>query len=485
VSHALPANPSTAAPPSAPTRWRWGALVLLCVAQFMVILDVTVVNVALPAIGADLRLDRATLTWVVTAYTLTFGGLLLLGGRLSDTIGRRRTFLIGLGLFTAASLASGLAESGTALVVSRAAQGVGAALLSPAALSIVTTTFHGPERHRALGIWAAIGSAGAAVGVLLGGALTSGPGWEWAFFINVPVGVLVAALVPAMVPATPRTRVEGRIDVLGAISVTAAVGLLIFGLIRAGDDGWDAATTLMPLAGAVGFAALFVWVERTARTPLVRLVVLTQRPLLAGSVVMFAASGLLISAFFITSLYLQHLLGFTALHTGLVFLPVAIAITIGAHLGSRAISQIGGRKVAVTGFATAAVGAALLTRIPADGQVLTDVLPGFLLLAAGLGAAFVAATTEALGHIPAQDAGLGSGVINTSHELGAAFGVAMMSTIAGASVAGSTVGGPPPVDGFQNAFLACAVVAVLTAVAALALLPAGRPPSTDGRVFAH
>jgi EmrB/QacA subfamily drug resistance transporter len=451
----------------------------------MVILDVTVVNVALPAIGADLRLDRASLTWVVTAYTLTFGGLLLLGGRLSDTIGRRRTFLIGLGLFTAASLASGLADSGTMLVASRAAQGIGAALLSPAALSIVTTTFHGRERHRALGIWATIGGAGAAVGVLLGGALTSGPGWEWAFLIYVPVGVVVAAALPALVAASPRTRVRGRIDVLGAVSVTAAVGLLIFGLVRAGDDGWDAATTLVPLAAAVAFAALFVWIERTARTPLVRLSVLTQRPLLAGGVVMFAASGLLISAFFITSLYLQQLLGFTALRTGLVFLPVAIAIIVGAHLGSRAIGRIGGRKVAVAGFAAAALGAALLTRLPADGQVLTDVLPGFLLLAAGLGAAFVAATTGALGHIPAQDAGLGSGVINTSHELGAAFGVALMSTIAGASVAGGTVGGLPPVDGFQNAFVACVVVAVLTALAALALLPAGRPPSTDGHVFAH
>src|SRR5215217_981264 len=267
---------------------RWQALVLLCLAQFMVILDITVVNVALPAIGADLSLDRAALTWVVTAYTLCFGGLMLLGGRLADLLGRRRMFLAGLATFTLASLGAGLAGDGTVLVAARALQGVGAALLSPAALSIITTTFQGRERYRALGVWAALGGAGAAVGVLLGGTLTSGPGWPWVFFVNVPVGVLVAAAVPATVATSPRSSAQG-VDVPGAVAITAGVGLLLLG----------------------GFVAL----ERTVAAPLVDLRLLASRPVAAGYGVMLAASGLLISGFFLNSLLLQRVMGLTALGT--------------------------------------------------------------------------------------------------------------------------------------------------------------------------
>src|SRR5215217_962489 len=286
MRHAAPAPPDHRHDLSDPRRWQ--ALVLLCLAQFMVILDITVVNVALPAIGADLSLDRAALTWVVTAYTLCYGGLMLLGGRLADLLGRRRMFLAGLATFTLASLGAGLAGDGTVLVAARALQGVGAALLSPAALSIITTTFQGRERYRALGVWAALGGAGAAVGVLLGGTLTSGPGWPWVFFVNVPVGVLVAAAVPATVATSPRSSAQG-VDVPGAVAITAGVGLLLLG----------------------GFVAL----ERTVAAPLVDLRLLASRPVAAGYGVMLAASGLLISGFFLNSLLLQRVMGLTALGT--------------------------------------------------------------------------------------------------------------------------------------------------------------------------
>lgn len=244
---------------------RWAALALICVAQFMLILDVTVVNVALPDMAADLHLDRATLTWAVTAYTLCFGGLMLLGGRLADALGARRTLLAGLTLFTAASLVTGLAGGAATLLGGRIAQGVGAALLSPAALSIVTTTFHGPERNKALGVWAAIGGSGAAAGVLIGGALTDGPGWQWVFFINVPIGLAVLATLPALVPT--RAPQPARLDLPGALLVTAGTGLLIYGLVEAGDSGWSDAATLLPLAAAVALYAGFAAVERASRAP--------------------------------------------------------------------------------------------------------------------------------------------------------------------------------------------------------------------------
>jgi EmrB/QacA subfamily drug resistance transporter len=476
-------DPSTHAL-AAPDPRRWRALVLLCLAQFMVILDVTVVNVALPVIGRDLALDRAALTWVVTAYTLCFGGLMLLGGRLADAIGRRRTFLTGLGLFTIASLASGLAGNAAMLVASRAAQGAGAALLSPAALSMITTSFHGAERRRALGVWAAIGGGGAAVGVLLGGALAAGPGWQWVFFINVPVGIAVAAGAAATLTAARRQR-SGSVDLAGALIVTSATGLLIYGLVRAGDTGWGAAWTLVPLAAGLALAAMLLPVERAVRAPLVRLELLTRRPLVAGTLLMLATSGLLLSSFFLSSLYLQRVLGFSALRTGLVFLPVALAITLGAHLGARAVGRLGPRPVAAVGFALAAVGAALLSGLGADGQGLVDLLPGFLIAAGGLGATLVTATTTAMAQIDPRHAGMTSGLINTCHELGAALGVAFASTIASSSVGTSQAGGAIVTGGFGDAFLASAVVAALVAVAALWLPPPGRPAPTDEPMPIH
>jgi EmrB/QacA subfamily drug resistance transporter len=469
--------PQTAGALTADKR-RWVVLALLGFAQFMLIIDVTVVNVALPSIGRDLGLDRSGLTWTVTAYTLVFGSLLLLGGRLADSFGRRTMFLTGLGLFTASSLASGLAPDGTVLVAARAAQGIGAALLSPAALSIITTTFQGSERARALGVWAALAGSGAAVGVVLGGLLAAGPGWQWIFFINVPVGIAVGVGVVRLVTAGAASRGVGSLDIPGVLAAAATVGLLLFGLIGAGDEGWGSISTLGALSLAVATGALFVWLESVASVPLVRLEMLGRRALSASLAVFLAASGLLGAAFFLNSLYLQRLLGLSALEVGLAFLPVALATIFGAHLASNAIVRVGGRPTALIGLTLAALGAAYLTRLPAHGDVIADVLPGFIALAGGIGMTFVSATTTAFSEVAHHDAGTASGLVNTSHELGLALGVAIASTVAAGSLAGS--GG---VAGFQTAFLALATVAV-AALPGAVLLPAGRL-TTDTPILGH
>ncbi|MGW9434792.1 MFS transporter [Streptomyces sp. NPDC055607] len=489
---------------AAPNPRRWLILTLLCMAQFMLIVDVTVVNVALPTIGEQLSIGPGVLTWVITAYALFFGSLLLLGGRLGDLLGRRRMFLVGLGLFTTASLVCGLADSGGALIAARSVQGVGAAIMSPAAMALVMLVFQGPERNRALGIWAAIGGTGAAFGVLLGGVLVSGPGWEWAFFVNVPIGLVVLAAVPALVkdrdlvmPAHGHGHGEAHghdaahghgqaphtFDLPGALLMTLTPALLIYGLVQARDHGFGAVSAWLPLLGALLGGFLFVVAERAAAAPLVRLPFLTRRPMVGGSLVMLAASGVLISAFFICSFYLQHVMGFSALKTGLAFLPVAVATTIGAHLGSQAIARLGWRTTVAGGMGIAAVGALLLTGLERDGSAWTQVLPGFTLLAFGLGAGFVCAITSAMHGVEHQDAGLGSGLVNTCHELGAALGIALIAAVAGASLEGGSTA--PPVDGFGSAFAVCAAISAAAALAGLILLPKGRPDPSAGPVFAH
>jgi EmrB/QacA subfamily drug resistance transporter len=482
--HTLPVPASAPHPPSADPR-RWWVLVWLSLAQLMVILDITVVNVALPSIGTDLQLDRTSLTWVVTAYTLCFGGLLLLGGRLADTRGRRRIFLAGLGVFTLASLASGLANTGTTLVAARAAQGVGAALLAPAALAIITTTFHGSERNRARGIWAAIAGAGAAVGVLASGLLVQYASWRWVFLLNLPVGIGVAGFVPTVVAATRPAPAAQQIDVPGALTGTLATAAVIYGLVTAGSDGWAATSTVVPLGAGLVVAGGFVAIQRTTREPLVPLGLLARRPLLAGQLVMLSAAGLLLGTFFLASLYLQRLHGSTALATGLVFLPAALATIAASNLAARAVSHLGARPVAAAGFSLATAGTLLLSRLPADASILVDLLPGLLLATAGLGAGLVVATTTAMAHVDQAQAGVTSGLLNTGHELGASLGVAVVSTIAAASITSDPVAGRPPVGGFDRAFLACAVVAAAAAVATGWLLPPGRPSATNRPRFTH
>jgi EmrB/QacA subfamily drug resistance transporter len=477
---APPSTTSGPRPTSALRSRRWWALVLLGVAQFMIILDVTVVNVALPSIGMDLGLGRAGLTWVVTIYSLAFGGFMLLGGRTADVLGHRRTFVVGVVLFTLASLASGLSLGGIALVVARAVQGLGAALASPAALAIVVTTFEGSERDRALGVWAALGAAGAAAGGLLGGALVSGPGWRWIFFINVPVGVAVASLVRAVVSAGNAGRRDRQLDLGGAVLATVGVGLLIYGLTIAGDRGFGSPWPAVSLLAGTAVLAAFARVEQRHPSPLLRLGVLARRPVAVGALLMLVAAGLLVGNFFVTSMLMQRALDVSAFHTGLAFLPVAIATAIGAHLGARLVGHVGPRATGVAAFGVTAVGLAWLALLPVSPRVPIDVLPGFLVAALGLGAAFVTAMSTALGDVTEAEAGVTGSVVNTSHELGAAIGVAFVSAIAGAALGAGEV-----TAGYVHAYFASAVAAALVGVVAGRLLPSARPMSHHGRHFAH
>ncbi|UGT70944.1 MFS transporter [Nocardia gipuzkoensis] len=461
------------AEPADPRRWR--ALALLAIAQFMLILDITVVTVALPDIGRDLELSRAATTWVITAYTLLFGGLMIFGGRAADLFGARRMVLLGLAVFTGSSLLAGLAVNAPMLVGGRIGQGIGAALLSPAAMSIVTTIFQGSERNKALGVWGALGGVGAAVGVLAGGLLTAGPGWEWIFFVNVPVGVALLAVMTRVVPDRPAQRGAG-IDVLGAVLVTAAAGAAIFGLINAGDEGWARASTLLALAAAIVAGGVFCAYQFRAVNPLLDPRLLMRRPVAAGAVLMFVATGLLITGFFLGSFYLQQAKGYSALATGLLFVPVALGTIAGAHNAGHFIGRFGYRPVGVAGLAVAAAGAA----VPGLWNGTLPLVIGLTVAAAGQGATIVTATTTALANVEHSQAGVASGLVNTFHEVGSAFGVAVTSTIAAVSL--RTLGVDP--SGFTDAFTASAVLALVVAVAAAAFIPSGKPP-VGLRVSAH
>ena len=461
------------APTQAAPRRRWIALTLLCLAQFMLILDITAVNVALPGIGTGLHLGREGLTWTVTAYTLCFGSLMILGGRLADALGARRVILAGLVLFTSASAATGAAHNSATLLAGRAGQGVGAALLSPAALALVTTLFQGPERGRALGIWAGLGGAGSALGNVIGGALTAGLGWRWIFYINLPVGILVLATLPALVGASPRRAAAG-LDAPGALLVTGGTGALIYGLVKAGGSGWGSTAGLVPLALAAGAYTVFAFTERRAADPLLDVRIFARRPVLTGAFLMLAGTGLLFGFFFLGSIYLQHVRGWSALATGLLFLPMAAGAAAGAHLGSRLMGVIGTRQVAVPALVLAATGSALLTRLNDTASPWLILLPGLVIGAIGIGAVFVTATTTALANVPAHEAGLASAVVNTFHEVGGGIGVAVLSTIAAASITRGTI------TGFADAFKASTVIAIAAALAAAFLIPAGKARPAGG-----
>jgi len=457
----------------APGRRRWAVLALLCLAQFMLILDITAVNVALPSIGAGLHLGREGLTWTVTAYTLCFGSLMILGGRLADALGARRVMLAGLVLFVAASAATGVAPDAATLLGGRVGQGVGAALLSPAALAIVTVLFQGPERGKALGIWAGLAGAGSALGNVLGGALTAGPGWRWIFYINLPVGILVLATLPALVAASPR-RAAGRLDALGALLVTGGTGALIYGLVKAGDSGWGSAAALVPLAAAAVLYTVFAVAERRTAAPLLDVRMFTRRPVLTGALLMLAGTGLLFGFFFLGSIYLQHVRGWSALATGLLFLPMAVAAGAGANLGGHLAGVLGTRKVAACALALAAIGSALLTRLNGTASPWLILLPGLVIGAAGIGAVFVTATSTALANVAEHEAGLASAVVNTFHEVGGGIGVAVLSTVAAAGIAGGAV------SGFTHAFTVSTAVAVVAALAAVFFIPAGKARPAGG-----
>jgi EmrB/QacA subfamily drug resistance transporter len=463
-----PREPQEAADPR-----RWEALAAVSLAQLMLILDLTVVNVALPALGADLGLSRMSFTWAVSVYGLVFGGLLLLGGRLADVFGPRPMMLTGVVIFTLASLASGLAQHATLLIGGRVGQGVGAALLSPAALATITGLFHGEERNKALSVWASLGGVGFAAGVLIGGLLTAGPGRRWVFFLNVPVGLVLLAAIRAVVPPRRPDRAAGRIDVLGAATATAATGSLIYGMLNAGDAGWADLETLLPIAAALVLYGVFVVVERTVRTPLLPPSLLTRRQIVTGAFLMLIAAGVLIADLFLGSQYLQHLRGLGALETGLFFLPAALGLMIGAIAAGRLVGTIGTRPVAVVGLVLVALGNGLLIGLSADGNVYVEALPGTVLFALGGGPLFVCATTSALGRVGQHEAGLVSGVVNTCNQLGGAICVAVASTFAAAGLART-----PSIDGFTDAFTVLTGAAAVAAVLALGLIPSGKPQIT-------
>jgi len=441
------------------------ALALLASAQLMLILDVTVVNVALPDIGAALHLQRSELPWVMTVYTLFFGGLMLLGGRIADLFGARRLTLAGLALFTASSLLCGLSQDAAMLLAGRSLQGAGAALMSPAALATVMTLFTGPGRGKALGVWSALAGAGSALGVILGGVLTSEAGWRWVFAINVPIGAALLIVIPLVVPARPRPGAALRgLDVPGAVLVTAGTGAAIYGLINAGSHGWAAAATVLPLGLAVAVWAVFALVERRARRPLLAVGLLGRRAVLAGSFLMLAATGLLVGGFFLGSFALQHAHHYSALHVGLAFLPVAVATVAGAQTGSQVLTRVNARIVAVTGLALAAAGYAIAARWAQPALMVT----GLSLAALGIGATFVTAFTASLTDAGPAEGGLRSALVNTFHELGGAAGVAVLSSAAGAGLVTAHLAS----HDFARAFTVGATGAAVSVAIAAALVPA-------------
>jgi EmrB/QacA subfamily drug resistance transporter len=446
----------------------WWVLGFIGVAQFMVILDVTVVNIALPSISKALSFSATDLQWVVTVYVLFTGGLMLLGGRSADLLGRRRVFLVGLLAFTAASLASGLAWSSQALIVSRAAQGFGAALLLPSALAIITTTYSGAQRTAALAVWGAIGSAGVAIGVLLGGIITTAFGWEWIFFINVPVGIIVGVVAARLVPAERAVSLAGlKLDLLGAITLLAGLMTLVYGVVGTAQHGWTSARTLLLLAVAAALLVAFFAIERRGTRPLVPPATWRVRSLVSSAVVMLGTTGVLVGSFYLNTLYLQNVLGYSALKTGLSFLPLALVILGAAHLASHLLSHAGSRAVAVVGLVLTSAAALLLAVAPDRASYLTDMLPGFLLLGAGVGLVFVAVTVTAMADVGHDQAGLASGIMTTAHELGAALGVAILAAVA-------TSNGNP-VSGYGDGFYVAAAIAGLLALVAAIVLPSLRP----------
>lgn len=459
---------------------RWLGLVALCAAFFMVILDVAIVNVALPTIQVDLDFSQQSLQWVVSAYALAFGGLLLLGGRAADLLGRRRVFMAGIGLFALASLLAGLAWSADALIVARALQGVGAAVMTPAALSILMTTFaEGRERNTALGVWGAVGASGGTVGVLLGGILTDTVGWEWIFFLNVPVGALVVALAPVLLGESRGQVAERRFDLAGALSVTAAVAVLVYALVEAGDAGWASAQTLGLIGLSAALVAAFAAIELRSSAPLVPFSIFRIRAVAGSNVAGLALGAAMFGMIFILTLYMQQVLRYSPLQTGLGWLAMALTVLVAAMAGSALVTRVGARVPLTAGLLVAAAGFFLLGRIPSDGRYVHDLLPGLLVLGLGLGLAFVAMSIGALEGVGERDAGLASGLSNTAQQVGGALGVAVLSTLAISRTEDvAATGAAAPValtEGFQVALHAGAVFAILGAVAALVLIRRPRP----------
>jgi EmrB/QacA subfamily drug resistance transporter len=459
---------------------RWKALALLCGAFFMVILDANIVAVALPSIEADLGFSEQGLQWVLSAYLLSFGGLLLLGGRAADLLGRRRLFMVGLTFFTAASLLCGLAWSSGALIGARAFQGIGAAIMTPTALSIVSTTFpDGPERNKALAIWGTMGAFGATGGYLIGGPLVDGPGWEWIFFINIPIGLAALALSPALLRESRAALTRRSYDPAGAVTITGALLLLVYAVVEAPDVGWGDAQTLLLGAGSAILLASFAVIESRHPEPLVPLRFLRSRTLVGANLVMLLFGTVGFGMPFILTQYAQQVLGFSALEFGTGFVVTPVAAAVGMIVAQAAVQKVGFRPVAATGMALLGAGSLLLTQVSVGGSYLGDMIFGLLIFGAGIGPAFATATIAALAGVSERESGVASGLSNTAFQIGGALGVAIVSTVAVSRSEDflAANGGANPLlvltEGFQSAFLACVVLAGIGVALALALL--GRP----------
>jgi EmrB/QacA subfamily drug resistance transporter len=455
-------------------RRKWLALGLLSVVQFMVVLDVAIVNVALPSIQIDLGFSEENLQWVISAYALVFGGFLLLGGRAADLLGRRRLFLAGIVVFTLASLLAGLAWSDVSLIAARSVQGLGAAVITPAALSILSTTFlEGRERNIALGVWGAVGGFGAAAGLLLGGVLTDTLGWEWIFFLNVPVGAAAFTVAPRLLGESRDARVKS-FDALGALLVTGGLSSLVYAMTQAGQEGWAAAKTVSFFAAALSLLVGFVAWELRHSEPLMRLGILRTRTVSGANVVGFILTITTLSTFLTLTLYMQQVLGFSAMQTGFAFLAIAGTAIVWSTVAAQLVTRVGVKPVLVVGLSALTAGLVYLTQISVGGSYVADLLPGFLLIALGLGFSFVPISIAALSGIEPSEAGLASGLINTSQQIGGALGIAALSTIATSRTEDALAGGATQeaalVTGFHSAFASAVIIAGLGIVAALTLI---------------
>jgi EmrB/QacA subfamily drug resistance transporter len=454
---------------------RWQALTLVCVAFFMTVLDVSIVNVALPSIGRSLHFAQDSLQWVITAYAITFGGFLLLGGRAGDLLGRRRMFMVGLTLFSLASLACGLANSEGLLIGARAVQGLGAALISPATLAIITTTFEeGPERNKALGIWGAMGGSGAAAGVLFGGILTKYLGWEWIFFVNVPVGAFVLALTPAVVRESRAPLEHKKFDLIGAAAVTSGLTLLVYAISKAPDVGWATARTILLLLASAALLAGFVLREATAEDPLMPLRIFRIRTVTGANVVGLLLGANVFANFFLLTLYVQQVLHYSPLKTGVTFLATAGTTVVVAGPTQALVTRVGARFVMVAGLLLSTLGLLWYTQISVDGTYSKTLLPGYLLVGFGLALSFIPVSIAALAGVGPREAGLASGLINTSQQIGGAIGVAVASTIAATHASSLLSSGHSAPDaltsGYALAFWVIAAFSAASVVAAFLLV---------------
>jgi EmrB/QacA subfamily drug resistance transporter len=465
-------------------------LVLIAAAQFMVVLDATIVNVALPTIKVDLGFSEQNLSWVLNAYTLIFGGFLLLGGRAADRLGRRRLFMAGIALFSGASLICGLSQSEGMLLAARGLQGLGGAMVSPAALSIILTTFaEGPERNRALAVWGAIAGAGGAVGLLLGGVIVEALSWRWVFFVNVPIGATVLALAPRIVPESrSESGTRGGYDVEGAVAITLGTIALVFTLIKANSWGWTSTRTLVGFAIAAALIVAFVQIERRHTDPLVPLRIFSNRSLAASDATFLLVAAALFGVFFFLTLYLQQVLGYSALKTGVAYLPLSLSIIGSSALASRFVDRFTPKPVLTFGLLVSTAGFILLTRITGHADYASHVLPAMIVIGLGLGMSFVPVTISATTGVAAGDSGLASGLLNTTQQVGGSLGLAVLSSVSTSRTTSALHGGSAlPValtHGFKGAFLVAALLCAAGVVLAITLLPGRRRERADEGVEA-